>query len=198
MYAIVLKFTTVTRHLEGDDSSTGQQRISSTERSTTPREDAIPDTTTVGAVEETTTRGTYQVTYVGDYETVDDYLRRQAESTDKIPVSTAPTTTVPDICEGSFDAISVFRNELFVFKGEVSFRIEPLQGRVNFNKHPRLSVRVATQPACKDTRWLSCEITSVILAAAGTHKKNRCCLSTRCGCQHRSLQRYSLTIFHVI
>lgn len=79
--------------------------MSSTERTvptTTISEEEVPETTETSTTERTTT----------------EHLKYHSTGSDNAPSSTV--STIPDICEGSFDAISVFRTELFVFKGEVS------------------------------------------------------------------------------
>ncbi|XP_069673369.1 matrix metalloproteinase-25-like [Periplaneta americana] len=57
------------------------------------------------------------VTFIGDDETVEDHKGHDDKS--KFPTS----STIPDICEGNFDAISVLRGELFIFKQEYMWRL---------------------------------------------------------------------------
>lgn len=61
----------------------------------------------------TTTKRTVTINYDGDYETVDDH-RKKLNATDKDQLP-----TIPDICQGQFDAVSILRNELFFFKDQV-------------------------------------------------------------------------------
>lgn len=72
--------------------------------------------TTIGYAEEiTTTQRTVTINYDGDYDTVDDHRR-------KLNVTSGdPSSNIPDICQGHFDAVSVLRNELFFFKDQVKY-----------------------------------------------------------------------------
>ena len=54
------------------------------------------------------------LTYIGDFEEVDDYIRNQL---------TKPGRFSDDPCTvDKFDAIAALRNELFIFVGKVSSR----------------------------------------------------------------------------
>ncbi|XP_048508022.1 72 kDa type IV collagenase-like isoform X1 [Athalia rosae] len=118
----------ITRPLEGDHLTNTHSGISENDDEI-PTETIPEETTTLESQVETTTKHFHQLTYEGDYETVDDFLRHQSESgrdvsqitSRHIPRPTLPS--IPDVCEGNFDAISVFRTELFVFKGEYVWRL---------------------------------------------------------------------------
>ncbi|XP_049287319.1 matrix metalloproteinase-2-like [Anopheles funestus] len=79
----------------------------------------------------TTTSSTTQIydipiTFVGDYETVDDHIsRHHSQSPTAVVTTQVPTTyvPVPDICSGSFDAIGLLRGEIFIFKGPYLWRL---------------------------------------------------------------------------
>uniref|UniRef100_A0A182XXK7 dolichyl-P-Glc:Glc1Man9GlcNAc2-PP-dolichol alpha-1,3-glucosyltransferase n=1 Tax=Anopheles stephensi TaxID=30069 RepID=A0A182XXK7_ANOST len=66
------------------------------------------------------------ITFVGDYETVDDHISRH-HSQSPVGVTTphmpADYVPVPDICSGSFDAIGLLRGEIFIFKGAYLWRL---------------------------------------------------------------------------
>ncbi|XP_046622272.1 matrix metalloproteinase-14-like isoform X1 [Neodiprion virginianus] len=110
----------ISQHVEDDDFAANEPITTTTERVTTEKDAEVNFVTEVPS-RETTTERSYQVTYIGDYEIVEDHLQHQSEDYDE--VETYPTSTIPDICDGNFDAISVFRTELFVFKGEYLWRL---------------------------------------------------------------------------
>ncbi|XP_058118781.1 matrix metalloproteinase-2-like [Anopheles ziemanni] len=61
------------------------------------------------------------ITFVGDYETVDEHIRRHYSPPQ---VTHMPEhTPTPDICSGSFDAIGLLRGEIFIFKGAYLWRL---------------------------------------------------------------------------
>ncbi|XP_046744993.1 matrix metalloproteinase-2-like isoform X1 [Diprion similis] len=110
----------ISQHLESDHIAATEPITTTTEHIMTEEDVEVIETTKV-APRKTTTERSYQVTYEGDYETVEDHQRHQSE--DYNEVAGYPESTIPDICDGNFDAISVFRSELFVFKGEYLWRL---------------------------------------------------------------------------
>lgn len=97
-------------------------------------------------------------TFEGDYETVDKHKGRYStlltsKTTAVVGTSTVPSTvsstvvsstisSVPNICEGSFDAVGLLREEVFIFKGAYVWRLNnrlklsegyPIQWREMFN-----------------------------------------------------------------
>ncbi|XP_033231407.1 matrix metalloproteinase-2-like isoform X2 [Belonocnema kinseyi] len=71
------------------------------------------------AVSTTTQKPNFQnITFIGDYETVEEHRLHESRNGQTI----FENFTIPDICEGNFDTVSVFRNELFIFKGEYLWR----------------------------------------------------------------------------
>ena len=87
---------------EGDYDFSKNRGKSTTSSSTTT---TTPTTTSTTS---TTTR-----TYDGDYEDVDDHIRRNKEK---------GTDDIHDICSETFDSMAVIRNELFVFLGMKMWR----------------------------------------------------------------------------
>ena len=74
-----------------------------------------------GDIDDVTESGnTGVINYVGDYETVEEHLRRLDLSAGSRPHGIPDG--IPDICQGNFDALSVLRNELFVFKDKVRLK----------------------------------------------------------------------------
>lgn len=57
------------------------------------------------------------ITYEGDFETVDEHKKHEGKH--GTHGRRKNTTSVPDICEGSFDAVATLRDELFIFKDQV-------------------------------------------------------------------------------
>ena len=91
------------------------------------------------------------ISYEGDYETVDDHLRKQNRTARPThpadnPPSNPPPRAVPDICEGNFDAVSLMRNELFLFKGQVlnSFLVRNTISLMHHCRHILLLVCLAS------------------------------------------------------
>lgn len=81
----------------------------------------------------------FQVTFVGDDETVDEHKNHDPKHTIPGPVDpltplppVRPTTILtssetPDGCEGHYDAVSFLRGELFIFKDSVSDAVKQVQ-----------------------------------------------------------------------
>uniref|UniRef100_A0A182XH07 Peptidase metallopeptidase domain-containing protein n=1 Tax=Anopheles quadriannulatus TaxID=34691 RepID=A0A182XH07_ANOQN len=97
-----------------------------------PEPDPLP--TSTPALSSTTEVYDIPITFVGDYETVDDHIsRHHAQSPPPTSVTTPPEdlapaaipsyVPVPDICSGSFDAIGLLRGEIFIFKGAYLWRL---------------------------------------------------------------------------
>jgi len=82
-----------------------EKRTSST-TTTTSTSTVKPFTTTKAPDADSTTQ-----TYVGDYEDVDDHIKREKDKEKE-----------KDICSGTFDTIGHIRSELFVFLGEQMWR----------------------------------------------------------------------------
>ena len=69
----------------------------------------------------TTTQKTVTINYDGDYESVDEHRRKFNFTTGNGKDGDSNVKEiVPDICQGHFDAVSILRNELFVFKDQVA------------------------------------------------------------------------------
>ncbi|XP_055375270.1 matrix metalloproteinase-2-like [Condylostylus longicornis] len=73
---------------------------------------------------------TFQPTYEGDYETVEDYKNRDENIfTSTISptlmqnISTIVPKILPNICDGHFDAVGVFRGNPYIFKGSYVWRL---------------------------------------------------------------------------
>lgn len=97
-----------------------------------PEPDPLP--TSTPALSSTTEVYDIPITFVGDYETVDDHIsRHHAQSPPPTSVTTPPEDQPPaaipsylpgpDICSGSFDAIGLLRGEIFIFKGAYLWRL---------------------------------------------------------------------------
>lgn len=112
MVCYIILSSLVRRPIEGDDD-----RLYS---STTSR---YPEATTSSPFTTTSTRTTQSsitstlstTTQEDDYETVDRH--KNHDTTHNIPTTNSPS--LPDICQGHFDAVATLRDELFVFKDEV-------------------------------------------------------------------------------
>lgn len=78
----------------------------------------------------------FQVTYVGDDESVDDHKNHDPKHripgpVDPLtplppirPITTPASSETPDACEGHFDTVSFLRGELFLFKENVSDAVD--------------------------------------------------------------------------
>ncbi|XP_043470917.1 matrix metalloproteinase-25-like [Leptopilina heterotoma] len=69
------------------------------------------------------------ITFIGDYESVEEHRIHE-----KKMHTVTDNFTIPDICQGNFDTISVFRNELFIFKGEYLWHM--IQRGIMDNNYP--------------------------------------------------------------
>lgn len=79
----------------------------------------------------TTTQKAVTINYDGDYESVDEHRRKfNFTSGNGKDADSNVREIVPDICQGHFDAVSILRNELFVFKDQVAVTLF----RISFTK----------------------------------------------------------------
>ncbi|XP_053659265.1 matrix metalloproteinase-2-like [Anopheles marshallii] len=88
-----------------------------------PEQEPVSTSTTTSS---TTAVYDIPITFVGDYETVDDHISRYHSRSPPAVVTThmpAEYVPVPDICSGSFDAIGLLRGEIFIFKGPYLWRL---------------------------------------------------------------------------
>ncbi|XP_024946353.1 matrix metalloproteinase-17 [Cephus cinctus] len=99
-------------------TDSGQETINS--QSTTTATWTSEETSTTRY--DRSTEGYLGVTFTGDYETVDEHRRHENRS-DSNSIPDLVNSSVPDICQGSYDAITVLRDELFIFKGEFVWRL---------------------------------------------------------------------------
>ncbi|KAK2702686.1 matrix metalloproteinase-2-like [Artemia franciscana] len=96
--------------------------------STTTEAATTPVATTIRVYDDVT-----EISYDGDYDTVDQHKKKTQQVTTESFIATNPTMkstveittkgTIPNICEGSYDAVSVLRGELFLFKGGYVWRL---------------------------------------------------------------------------
>lgn len=75
----------------------------------------------------------YTVSYHGDDESVDHH--KEHDDKHKIPKHNSPS--LPNICDGHVDAIATLRNELFVFKDQVSTNSRTLMVLIKSNHKPK-------------------------------------------------------------
>ena len=90
------------------DEAEGDYDFSKNRGKSTTSSSITTTTPTTTSTTSTTTR-----TYDGDYEDVDDHIRRNKEK---------GTDDIHDICSETFDSMAVIRNELFVFLGMKMWR----------------------------------------------------------------------------
>ena len=98
-------------------TATSWSTLTSTAHPTTTRTDAS-ERTAADEDDQDVTQSSLTINYHGDYESVEEHRRRlnQTTATADQPDRSDKKT---DICDGSIDAVSVLRNELFVFKDQV-------------------------------------------------------------------------------
>ncbi|XP_055914227.1 matrix metalloproteinase-2-like isoform X2 [Eupeodes corollae] len=121
----------VQRKLPGDDDKLETYTPRSRSTSTTPSQ--FEETTEITLEVSTTTREDIQFTYEGDFETVGNHKKKY--STNMIWISTGATTKIPKkirpiapgshICQGHFDAVSLIKGSIYIFKGKYVWRVTP-------------------------------------------------------------------------
>ncbi|GLG99055.1 Matrix metalloproteinase-2 [Gryllus bimaculatus] len=102
---------------EHEKRTTPKPDHSDTTHKTSDESDTTESSTSVVPIP-TTLQPEYNVTYMGDDESVDEHL--QHDSTTHHPKT---KNKIPNLCEGTPNAISVLRNELFVFKDKYVWRM---------------------------------------------------------------------------